>query len=177
MAATLCGSLAGTLAVWVVSPAALRRIVPLLILGAALFVLLRRPRPPGALAPSGAPPAPLPSVVLGLLLGFYDGFLGPGVGAFWVTAAMVAFHLDLLRASGVARLMNFVSNLASLGTFLALGLVDLRTGLAMGLSLMLGSHVGARSAIRFGAGFIRPVFVLVVMAIAGRLAWQEWSGR
>ena len=107
-------------------------------------------------------------------IGYYDGFLGPGAGAFWTTACVAIYRMDIVHASGVARFMNFVSNIVSLHTFMALGLVEYGTGLAMGLSLMIGAHIGAHSAIRFGAPFIRPVFVLVVLGMAGRLIWQEW---
>ena len=72
--------------------------------------------------------------------------------------------------------MNFVSNIVSLSIFAVLGLVDFPVGLAMGLSLMVGAHIGAHSAIRFGGRLIRPVFIAVVLALAGRLIWQEWLG-
>jgi hypothetical protein len=173
-AATLAGALAGTLAVAHLSADFLRQTVPLLIAGSALYVLLgpRRPVPP----PGSTPARPFAGAGVGGLLGFYDGFFGPGVGAFWTTAAMAVFRLDLVRASGVARTMNFVSNVGSLATFAALGLVSWPIGLAVGAVLMAGSWLGAHSAIRFGAAFIRPVFVAVVLAIAAKLAWEAWQG-
>jgi hypothetical protein len=170
--ATFVGALAGTLLVARVSDDLLRRGVPVLIVASALYVLLRRP-PAGP--PSDEPPRrPVAGAAVGGALGFYDGFFGPGVGAFWTTAAMAVFRLDLVRASGLARYMNFISNAVSLATFAALGLVDWGVGLATGVVLMSGAWIGAHSAIRFGAPFIRPVFVTVVVAIAGKLAWQEW---
>ena len=65
--------------------------------------------------------------------------------------------------------MNFVSNLTALLTFVILGNIDYTVGLTMGATLMLGAFVGAHSAIRYGAPFIRPVFLLVVALMAGRL--------
>ena len=171
-AATFAGALAGTLLVARVPADLLRRGVPVLIAASALYVLLRRRR---AWCPPDDPlRRPLAGAGVGGALGFYDGFFGPGVGAFWTTAAMAVFRLDLLRASGLARYMNFISNAVSLATFAALGLVDWGVGLATGAVLMAGAWLGAHSAIRFGAPFIRPVFVTVVLAIAGKLAWQEW---
>lgn len=171
--ATLAGSLAGTLAVSQVPADALRRVVPVLILASALYVLFdpgrRRPRED---EPGRSPG--LPGAAAGAGLGFYDGFFGPGVGAFWVSTAMALFRLDLVRASGVARVMNLVSNAASLATFAVLGVVDWGVGLLTGLALMAGAWVGAHSAIRFGAAFIRPVFVSVVLVIAGKLAVESW---
>ncbi len=112
----------------------------------------------------------------GLTLGFYDGVAGPGTGAFWTVSTMLLYPLDLLRASGVARSMNFVSNGAALSMFIISGNVAWAIGLGMGVALMLGATVGARVAIGGGNKLIRPVFILVVMALAARLAWQHWFG-
>ena len=173
--ATFIGAMSGTIAVWLVSAGLLAKLMPILILAAAVYVIARR-TPDLAVHQEPAPPGRKASGALGLALGFYDGFAGPGAGAFWTTASMWLFRLDILRASGVARFMNFISNLVSLATFAVLGLVEYSIGLAMGLTLMVGAHIGAHSAIRLGARFIRPVFVTVVLALAARLIWQEWLG-
>ncbi len=172
--ATFAGALLGTLSVWRVSSEHLKALIPLLIIAAGVYVLVRR-SPDVRWRDPHTRPAGLRSILAGAPLGFYDGFVGPGTGAFWTTTGMGVFHLDLVHASALARFMNFVSNVVSLGAFAVLGLVDYGTGLAMGLCVMAGAWVGARTAIRFGASFIRPVFVLVVMAIAAKLAWQEWG--
>ena len=86
-----------------------------------------------------------------------------------MAAAMKLFRLDLVAAAGVARFMNFISNITALLTFMILGNIDYAIGLTMGATLMLGAFVGAHSAIRYGAPFIRPVFLLVVLIMAGRL--------
>jgi hypothetical protein len=87
---------------------------------------------------------------------------------------MALYRLNILLASGLAKSMNFISNLVSLLTFIALGQVDWVLGLTLSLGIMAGSFIGARSAIRFGGGFIRPIFVLMVLAISIKLAWQAW---
>ncbi len=112
----------------------------------------------------------------GLTLGFYDGVAGPGTGAFWTVSTLLLYPLDLLRASGVARSMNFVSNAAALSMFIISGNVAWALGIGMGAALMLGAAVGARVAIGGGNRLIRPIFILVVMALAARLAWQHWFG-
>jgi uncharacterized protein len=112
----------------------------------------------------------------GLSLGFYDGVAGPGTGAFWTVSTLLLYPLDLLRASGVARSMNFVSNACALSVFIISGHVAWLLGICMGLALMAGAFLGARSAIKGGSRFIRPIFILVVMALTARLAWQHWFG-
>jgi len=111
-----------------------------------------------------------------LSLGFYDGVAGPGTGAFWTVSSMLLYPLDLLRASGVARTMNFVSNAVALAVFIVGGHVAWVLGIGMGLALMTGAYFGARTAIGGGSRFIRPVFILVVLAMSLRLAWQHWFG-
>jgi uncharacterized membrane protein YfcA len=82
--------------------------------------------------------------------------------------------MDLVRASGVARSMNFVSNAMALTVFIIAGQVAWLLGISMGLALMAGAFFGARTAISGGSKFIRPVFILVVLALTARLAWQHW---
>lgn len=112
----------------------------------------------------------------GLLLGFYDGVAGPGTGAFWTVSTLVLYPLDLLRTTGVARTMNFVSNGVALAMFVIGGQVMWSLGIAMGLALMLGAVAGARLAIGGGSRLIRPLFILMVMALTIKLAWQHWLG-
>src|SRR5690606_15596430 len=109
-------------------------------------------------------------------LGFYDGVAGPGTGAFWTISSMLLYPLDLLKASGVARTMNFISNGTAQGVFLISGHVAGVLGIGMGLALMAGAFLGARTAIQGGSKFIRPIFILVVLAMSLRLAWQHWFG-
>ena len=112
----------------------------------------------------------------GLTLGFYDGVAGPGTGAFWTVSNMLLYPIDLLKASGVARSMNFVSNGVALAVFVVGGQVAWALGLGMGVALMAGAYLGARTAIRGGSRFIRPIFITVVLVMSLRLAWQNWFG-
>ncbi len=70
--------------------------------------------------------------------------------------------------------MNFTSNFTSLIVFAYLGHVHWVLGLTMGVCLMAGAFLGAHTAIRFGAKFIRPVFVCVVSILSIKLAYQAW---
>ena len=170
---TLVGALLGAVFVYLLSAGALKTLLPLAVLGAAAY--LAWPRRGSTLAAKVKPAAPprVPSRGLkwltGGLIGFYDGFIGPGTGAFWMAAAMKLFGLDLVAAAGVARFMNFISNATALATFMAFGNIDYVIGLGMGGALMVGAFIGAHSAIRYGAPFIRPVFLLVVALMAARL--------
>lgn len=110
----------------------------------------------------------------GITFGAYDGIAGPGTGAFWMVTTLLMYPVDLLRASGVARTMNFVSNGVALAVFIANGHVAWVLGLCMGCSLMVGAYIGANTAIKGGSKLIRPIFICVVMAITIRLVWKAW---
>lgn len=173
---TAIGALIGTLVVDQLSTALLEKLLPILILIAAIYTLFNRMQPDERLTlPDQTPKLFWQQRIQGLTLGFYDGVAGPGTGAFWMVSTMALYKINLLLTSGVARTMNFVSNGFSLAAFIILGHVHFTLGIAMGLCLMLGAWLGAHSAIRFGSKFIRPVFISVVIAIAARLAWQAWS--
>lgn len=170
---TFVGACTGTLATFLFSSDELDKLLPPLIVAAAVWLLVQRRR--GAVEnPARFQPPNRSSGTLGGALGFYDGFFGPGTGSFWTTLLMSLYPVGIVEASGVARFMNWISNAVSMLTFMALGRVRFEVGIPLGLTLMVGAWLGAHSAIRFGGRFIRPVLVLVTLALAGRLIWIEW---
>ncbi|WP_263145724.1 TSUP family transporter [Pseudomonas sp. RIT-PI-AD] len=173
LATAIGAALGAVLAHWL--PAAwLNQMLPVVVFGCGLYLLFGGT--PDVVHASDAPIPRGRQWPQGLGLGFYDGVAGPGTGAFWTVSSLLLYPLDLVRASGVARSMNFVSNAVALGVFIAGGQVAWALGIAMGVALMAGAFLGARTAIRGGAKFIRPVFILVVLALTARLAWQHWFG-
>ncbi len=167
------GALLGAILIYLLSAGVLQTLLPLAILLAAAY--LAWPRRAVAVVETQSDVEAARTTRRGVqwlsggLIGFYDGFIGPGTGAFWMAAALKLLRLDLVAAAGVARFMNFISNLTALVTFAVLGTIDYAVGLGMGGLLMLGAFLGAHGTIRYGAPFIRPVFLLVVALMAGRL--------
>lgn len=153
----------------------LNQALPLIVFACGLYLLLARN--PAAHADQPLQPARRRQWPQGLSLGFYDGVAGPGTGAFWTVSSLLLYPLDLLRASAVARSMNFVSNAAALTVFAVHGQVAWLLGIGMGLALMSGAYLGARVAIGGGARLIRPLFILMVMTLTLRLVWQHWIGQ
>lgn len=173
--ATAVGALFGAWLAHLMPASWLNLMLPVVVFGCALYLLFQR-KPREATGDSQAPLGRHRQWPQGLSLGFYDGVAGPGTGAFWTVSTLMLYPLDLLKASGVARSMNFVSNSVALGVFIVAGQVAWVLGIGMGLALMAGAYLGARTAIHGGARFIRPVFILVVLALSLRLAWQHWVG-
>ncbi len=173
--ATAVGACIGVLVVDQISKSTLEKVLPVLILIAAIYSLFAKVQADDQLQlPADTPKNRWSQRLQGLGLGFYDGIAGPGTGSFWMVSTMALYKINLLLTSGVARSMNFVSNGFALVTFAVLGHIHYQLGIAMGLCLMVGSYFGAHTAIRFGSKLIKPLFMLMVMAIALRLIWQTW---
>lgn len=109
---------------------------------------------------------------VGLVIGFYDGALGPGTGSFLVFALVGLLGYAFLEASAKAKIANVATNLGALLVFIPGGHVMWRVGLVMGLANLVGGYVGARTAVRLGSGFVRIVFVVVVSAFIVRISLQ-----
>ncbi len=174
--ATAVGAFIGVLVVDNISKEKLETVLPVVILLAALYSLFAKlPQDDQHMLPQASRRNRWTQRLQGLTLGFYDGIAGPGTGSFWMVSSMALYKINLLLTSGLARTMNFVSNGVALVTFGVLGHLHYQLGIAMGLCLMAGSYLGAHTAIRYGSKLIKPLFILMVMAIAGRLLYQQWS--
>lgn len=174
--ATFTGAVAGTFIVSLVDNRWLEKLLPLMIIIIAVYTLLK-PNAMGSTQyiPLTQPASKLKQWLQGFPLGFYDGFAGPGTGAFWTITSTSYHKLPLLHSCGLARSMTFISNLTSLVIFLTLGQVNIVIGLSMGLCMMLGSFIGARTAIKYGVQFIKPAFITLVLFMAAKLAWDAWG--
>lgn len=178
--AALAGSLAGVRLVFVLDPAKLRPIVLALLVAVAIFFAARGAR--RRKEPVDARPHPrtgfaarrpvTTALAIGLALGVYDGFFGPGTGAFLIALYVAIFGDDLTRATANAKVANFASNLGSVVSYAIAGAIDLRLALPMAAAQLAGGVVGARLAIRGGERVVRAGVLLVTIALVGRLAWQ-----
>ena len=112
------------------------------------------------------------TAVIGLVIGAYDGFLGPGTGSFFVIALVGVLGYGFLEASAKAKIANVVTNAAALAVFALHGTVLWGLGLSMGAANLLGGYLGARTAISRGNAFVRRVFLVVIAALALKLAYD-----
>jgi uncharacterized membrane protein YfcA len=172
VAFTFTGATLGTLLVRHLDPEFLRRTIPVLLVAIALYLLFQPKLGETDIHPRMK--TPLFYAAFGLLIGFYDGFFGPGTGTFWAMAFMLGLGFNLTRATAHTKVMNFTSNAASLGVFLLAGQAHFLAGATMGVGQLLGAQLGARVVIRKGTRFIRPVFILVVLAITAKLIHRNF---
>ncbi|NVO85815.1 sulfite exporter TauE/SafE family protein [Hymenobacter terrestris] len=119
---------------------------------------------------------PYYGAALGLVLGFYDGFFGPGMGSFLLFAFVGLFGYDFLTASASAKLVNAVTNFTALIYFAASGQILWAAAVPMAVSNIVGSTLGAHLALRHGTGFVRVLFLLMVSAFILKLSWQIFFG-
>ncbi|MFT4991231.1 MAG: putative membrane protein YfcA [Polaromonas sp.] len=159
------GSFAGAWLVTEISPQFLRKILPVVLLGVLLYTLVKKelgqhhaPRFSGRAETWAA-------CCIGLVLGFYDGFFGPGTGSFFVFLFVRWLGYDFLNASASAKLLNTATNLAALLLFAYKGHVWWHFALTMAIANVLGSLLGTHMALKHGAAFVRVVFIFVVSAL------------
>ena len=173
-ATALVGSFAGAWCVTLVSADGLRKALPLLLLGVLLYTLARKdlgrihaPRLTGR-------PQALAASAIGGVVGFYDGFFGPGTGSFFVFLFVRVLGFDFLNASASAKLLNTATNLAALALFAWKGHVWWQVAAVAALANVIGSLLGTRLALKHGAGFVRVVFIGVVGALIIRTGWDAF---
>lgn len=110
--------------------------------------------------------------LLGGVIGFYDGFFGPGTGSFLIFLFVRFFGFDFLHASAGAKVVNVATNLAALAYFLPNGYVLPLVAAVMAAANVGGSMAGTWLALRYGSGLIRRIFLLVVGVLIVRFAWD-----
>ena len=111
--------------------------------------------------------------LIGAVIGFYDGFFGPGAGTLMIMLFTWVAGMDMVTASGTAKPVNLASNLASLTSFLLSGDVLFRLAAPAIVCSIAGGWVGSKLAMRVGARLIRFVMLGVLVLLVGKLAY-EW---
>jgi uncharacterized membrane protein YfcA len=173
-ALAMLGSFSGAWLVTLISPEFLRRLLPVVLLAVLIYTLVRKdmgrhhaPRFEGRLEL-------LAVCTVGLSIGFYDGFFGPGTGSFFVFLLVRWLGYDFLNASVAAKLLNLSSNAAALVLFTLKGHVWWHLALPLAMANVAGSLLGTRMALQHGAGFVRGMFILVVSALICKTSFDAF---
>ncbi len=109
------------------------------------------------------------ATVLGFLIGAYDGFLGPGSGSFFIFMLIGVLGFGFVRAAGHGRVLNLGANVAALAYFWVHGQVLIVEGATMGVGMLGGAWLGARTGIRYGSTWLKPLFVIITVVMMARL--------
>ena len=158
-------SFGGAWLVTVMSPDYLRKLLPLVLLAVLIYTVLKKDLGRSHIPRFSGAREQWVAAAVGALIGFYDGFFGPGTGSFLVFLFVRLLGYDFLSASASAKLVNTATNLAALLLFVAKGHIWWHFVLAMALANVVGSLLGTRLALKHGTGFVRVVFMVVVSAL------------
>jgi uncharacterized membrane protein YfcA len=173
-AAALVGAWLGAAVVAWLPRDAMRPLVLVLMLAVALYTF-RRKDFGHAETRELVPADRWRGVALGLAIGFYDGFFGPGTGSFLIFGFVRLFGMDFLKASASAKVINAATNISAIAFFASHGPILWRVGLVMAACNLAGAQVGTWMALKRGTGFVRQAFLVVVAVLIAKLAWDMFK--
>lgn len=114
---------------------------------------------------------------MGLVVGFYDGFFGPGTGSFLVLGFVMLLGFEFVEASAYSKIVNCMTNLGALFVFVSQGKFLFQIAVLMAFCNVAGNLAGSRMALKKGNGFVRVFFLLIVMLMITRYAYDIYSGQ
>ena len=162
---SFAGSMVGTFLVSRISNEVLESIIPILLISAAVFFILNR----GPSTSNKSSSLVFIFNLIVILIGFYDGFFGPGTGSFFVLAFVIIKGISIMEATAITKLLNFASNFAAFIIFAIKGYVIWELGLIMAVAQIGGANLGSRFAISNGEKVVRPVLVVVSILLSIRI--------
>ena len=175
MAGALAGSFFGAWVVTLVSAKPLKQALPFVLLAILVYTVAKKqlgrdhtPRMTGGAEAIAAG-------LIGMVIGFYDGFFGPGTGSFFVFLFVRILGYDFLHASAAAKRLNTATNFAALVLFAWTGHIWWHIAAVLAVANIIGSLLGTRLALARGAGFVRIVFIVVVSLLILKTAWDSFG--
>ncbi|GLI55547.1 UPF0721 transmembrane protein [Propionigenium maris DSM 9537] len=161
------GAVIGVTTLQFISPRLLEMLIPFMIFGVAIYTVISKRVGMEDSYDGLHSGNKVKGKLLTSVLGFYDGFFGPGTGTFFMFGLVKIFKFDFTVATANTKVLNFTTGFAALLTFLYNGQINWKYGLFSSIFMVAGSKIGSRMAIKNGAKFIKPIFVAmsVVMAV------------
>lgn len=171
-AAAFCMSFLGAAAVSAVPQHVVRPVVLVLLICMAIYTFIKKDfgSTPG-MREFGRRERVL-TVLIGGVIGFYDGLFGPGTGSFLIFLFIRFFAFDFLLASACAKIVNIATNVAALAFFIPAGNVMYGVAIPMAVCNVLGALTGTWIAVRRGAAFVRVLFLFLLVTLIMKLAYD-----
>lgn len=167
------GAILGAITIQILSSVILKKIIPILLLIVLIYTIL---------SPKFGHHDEIPKMrrnwfyfIFGTALGFYDGFLGPGVGFFWVFSLVFFQGFNITKATAYTKVFNLNTNITAMVCFAIGHNIDYQIAFYMAAGQLIGGRVGAHLAIKKGVSIIRPLFILVVTATITTLIYRNYS--
>ena len=115
------------------------------------------------------------AIIASFIIGFYDGFFGPGTGTFLIFVFALFLKYDMIMANGNTKVVNVASNIAAVITFIINGKVLFVIGVPAALAGLAGNYLGSRYVVKKGNKLIRPVFIFVFILLFIKILWDVLS--
>jgi uncharacterized membrane protein YfcA len=166
MSAAFVGSLCGAFLATNVSREIFEPIILVILIAVGSFTILR---PDFGKLETHRDVSPALVPLIGLVIGFYDGLIGPGTGMFLLFSLVSFVGTSFLGASAIAKFVNVATNLAALMIFIPGGHVIWLIAALMAPANLIGGYLGARTALDRGSSFVRLIFLTMLVALVIRL--------
>lgn len=152
----------------------IRKLLPLVLIFVALYTLKKKDFGRDHAPVHTGSREKLFAILIGGGIGFYDGLFGPGTGSFLIFLFVRFFGFSFLSASAVSKVVNVATNMGALIWFGVSGHIIWQLGLLMAVFNIGGSTIGSRLAIRYGSGFVRILFLVVVSALILKTSYDAF---
>ncbi|MCX5817912.1 MAG: TSUP family transporter [Proteobacteria bacterium] len=172
--AALIFSFLGARTVSMLNPGTMRPVILFLLVAIAAYTFIRKDFGTVHIPKLGHRGQFLFSIITGTVIGFYDGFFGPGTGSFLIFVFISIFGFNFLSASASSKVINFATNLSAVLYFAFTDNILYKIALPMAVCNILGSLVGTRLAILKGSRFVRVFFLIVVSGLIIKLAYDTF---
>jgi len=174
MPVAFIASYIGAYVVYLLPEKLLKNIIVVLLIAVAIYTYRRGDWGDNPKQEKFSKAAIFASVILAAVLGFYDGFFGPGTGSFLIFGFLF-LGLDFVTAAGNAKALNLASGLGAMVSFAVSGTIVWIYGIIMGISMMIGAYFGAQTAIKKGASYVRPLFLTVTTLLILKQVYSLFS--
>ncbi len=173
--ASFIASYFGAKIVSIINPATLKPIILVILIAIAIYSFLKKDL--GKIETKQLPLSRqmLFGAAIGLVIGFYDGFFGPGTGSFFVLAFVVILGFEFVQASAYAKIVNCMTNISALIVFIRQGNYILGIALLLAIFNIAGSIIGSKMALKKGNGFIRIFFLIIVTIMIIRYGYDVFK--
>jgi len=173
--ASFIASYFGAKIVSIINPATLKPIILIILIAIAIYTFIKKD-----LGKIETKQLPLTrqmifGAAIGLIIGFYDGFFGPGTGSFFVLAFVVILGFEFVQASAYAKIVNCMTNISALIVFIRQGNYIIGIAILMAVFNIAGSVIGSKMALKRGNGFIRVFFLIIVTIMIIRYGYDVFK--
>lgn len=173
--ASFIASYFGAKIVSIINPATLKPIILIILIAIAIYTFMKKDLGAVETKQLSLTRQMIFGAAIGLIVGFYDGFFGPGTGSFFVLAFVLILGFEFVQASAYAKIVNCMTNISALIVFIRQGNFILELAVLMAIFNIAGSIIGSRMALKKGNGFIRTFFLIIVTVMIARYGYDVFK--